>query len=75
MKLDKKIRFYKLVEIHQKLVKEGNLFVARKLLHFLKDKNCILGLGDNDYELETIFEKVGCRMCLHSRNGNYSVYL
>lgn len=71
MKLEKKIRRYKLIEVHQSLVKEGNLFAARKLLHFLKDGNIVLGLSDDDYEVESILEKAGCRFS-YGRNFNSS---
>lgn len=74
MKLEKKIRKYKLIEVHQSLVKEGKLFAARKILKFLIKGNVTLGLSDDDYEVESILEKAGCRFS-YGRNYSCTAYL
>lgn len=75
MKLEKKIRRYKLIEVHQNLVREGKLFMARKLLHFLQNGSIVLGLSDDDYEVERILEKVGCRSTYGRNFRSSTVYL
>lgn len=60
--LDKKIRRYKLMDAHRKLVREGKLLEAKELLRLLRKGSIELGLGDVDWEVERICEKLGCRI-------------
>lgn len=71
MKLVKKIAYYKLMEEHQKLIKQGQLFEARRLLHFLINKNVTLGFSDIDWCINNLCENVGLKVCINSRGIAY----
>lgn len=75
LNLKKRIKRYNLIAIHQHLVKEGKFLVAKRLLHFLQVGNIILDLSDADYELESILENTGCKMCYLSNRFMCEAYL
>lgn len=67
--LEKKIRRYKLMDAHRKLVKEGKLMEAREVLYLLRKGKISLGLGDVEWNVERLCEELGCRM-ICKRNGD-----
>jgi hypothetical protein len=46
-------------DYHQRCVRNGKYFVARKLLGFLRNSKITLGLGDIDFEVELILNACG----------------
>ncbi len=66
--LEKKIRRYKLMDAHRKLVKEGKLLEAREVLYLLRKGKISLGLGDVGWNVERLCEELGCRI-ICKRNG------
>jgi hypothetical protein len=67
--LDKKIRRYKLMDIHREFVRSGKLFEAREILWLLRKGRTTLGLSDEAYEVERVCEDLGCNM-RYGRNFN-----
>lgn len=59
---ERKIRRYKFIDVHRKLVKEGKLLEARKILYLLRDGSITLGLDDVSNAVERICEDFGCRV-------------
>lgn len=66
--LEKKIRRYKLMDVHRELVKQGKLPEARQLLKLLRNGKISLGLGDADWAVEKLCEDAGCHI---SYSGRY----
>lgn len=66
--LEKKIRRYKLMDAHRKLVKEGKLLEAREVLYLLRKGKISLGLEDVGWNVERLCEELGCRI-ICKRNG------
>lgn len=69
--LEKKIRRYKLMDAHRKLVKAGKLLEAREVLRLLRKGSIKLSLSDVDFAVECLCEELGCRVFYGSR-GYYS---
>lgn len=67
--LEKKIRRYKLMDEHRRLVREGKFREANTVLYLLRKGNVKLGLGDESYIVESLCEGLGCRI-RYSRNYN-----
>ena len=67
--LERKIRRYKLMDAHRKLVREGKLLEARDILHLLRKGRISLGLGDEAWNIERLCEELGCRI-RYIRDGN-----
>lgn len=67
--LEKKIRRYKIMDAHRKLVREGKLLEARDILYLLRKGRIALGLGDEAWNVERICEELGCRI-RYTRGGN-----
>lgn len=66
--LKKKIRRYKAMELHQEMVRKGQLGAARILLRLLRNGMVHLGLDDDSWIVETTCEDLGCYIH-YSRNG------
>lgn len=62
--LEKKIRRYKLMDAHRKLVREGKLLEAREVLRLLRKGSIKLYLGDVDWTVESLCEELGCKIFL-----------
>lgn len=69
--LEKKIRRYKIMDAHRKLVREGKLLEAREVLRLLRKGSIKLYLGDVDWTVESLCEELGCKIFYDSR-GYYS---
>ena len=67
--LEKKIRRYKLMDEHRRLVREGKLREANTILYLLRKGSVKLGLGDESYTVEILCERLGCRI-RYSRSYN-----
>lgn len=67
--LEKKIRRYKLMDAHRKLVREGKLLEGRLVLYLLREGRISLGLGDEAWNVERLCEELGCRI-RYTRGGN-----
>lgn len=64
MDLNKKIRRYKLIDIHRDLIRTGKMEEARKILLLLKNGKLDLWLMRYaGWNVKVICEKLGCRMC------------
>lgn len=66
--LEKKIRRYKLMDVHRDLVKSGKLYEAWLVLRLLREEKLKLYLGDADWNVEKLCEDLDCRFG-YSRNG------
>ena len=66
--LEKKIRRYKLMDVHRDLVRFGKLYEAWLVLRLLREEKLKLYLGDADWNVEKLCEDLGCRFG-YSRNG------
>ncbi len=64
-----------LLKIHQELVQQGRLQIARRLLHFLLKKKITLSFSDEDFELEQIFDKLELTPKINSRNWLSTYFL
>lgn len=67
--LERKIRRYKLMDAHRKLVREGKLLEGRLVLYLLREGRISLGLGDEAWNVERLCEELGCRIRC-TRGGN-----
>ncbi len=67
--LEKKLRRYRLMDIHKALVAGGKLEVARLILALLRDGKIVLWLDDVSCAAERICEDAGCEI-FYSGNGN-----
>lgn len=67
--LEKKIRRYVLMDAHRNMVREGKLREANTVLYLLRKGRVKLGLGDESFAVESLCEKLGCRIH-YSRNYN-----
>jgi hypothetical protein len=65
--LEQKIRRYKLMDIHREMIKKGKFLSAKIILKLLRTGYIKLGLSDEEWEIESICEKIGCRI-RYSRN-------
>ena len=54
--LERKIRRYKLMDAHRKLVREGKLLEGRLVLYLLREGRISLGLGDEAWNVERLCE-------------------
>lgn len=70
--LEKKIRRYKLMDIHRELVRKGECEVAKLLLKLLIYGRVTLWLDDTSWSVERICEETGCNIW-YSSNGNKAV--
>lgn len=68
MSLEKKIRRYKLMDIHRELIRTGKFQEARLILKLLRKGSIKLYLSDMDFSVECICEDLGCRIN-YGRNG------
>lgn len=68
MDLEKKIRRYKLMDIHRDLIRTGKYQEAVLILKLLRRGYIKLYLGDTDFSVECICEEIGCRTN-YGRNG------
>lgn len=66
--LEKKIRKYKLMDVHRELVKQGKLLEARRVLTLLRNGKISLGLDDTDWAVERLCGDAGCHI---SYSGRY----
>lgn len=73
--LEKKIRRYKLMDIHKELVKQGRLPEARQLLKLLRNGKISLGFGDADWAVEKICEDTGCHISYSRSYNTATAYL
>lgn len=60
---------YKLMETHKKVVRKGDLLLAREILYLLRHHKNVVGLDDVGYQLEIISEECGCNI-RYGRNYN-----
>ena len=58
--MKKKLRKYKLMELHEKLVKTGRFAEAKIILRLLRTGSVTLGLSDVDRSTEKLLEDSGC---------------
>lgn len=73
--LEKKIRRYKLMDVHRDLVRSGKLYEAQLVLRLLRKGKVKLYLSDTDWSVEELCENLGC-MVICGRNGyTATVYL
>lgn len=70
--LEKRIRRYKLMDIHRTMVRNGELGAAQILLRMLRNGKVTLWLDDNSYTVETVCEEVGCHI-YYDRRGYKAV--
>ena len=73
-RIEEKIKYYKLVEEHRKLVKKGKYQEGTKILDFLREGRITLGFSDVDNNLENILEKIGFPNSISSRSWNRTFY-
>jgi hypothetical protein len=73
--LDKKIRRYKMMDIHRELIRTGKMQEARKILSLLKNGKVDLWLSDTDWNVEVICEELDCRMRYRSNGNSARAYL
>lgn len=73
--LEKKIRRYKLMDAHRELVRQGKLLEAREVLRLLRNGRVKLGLGNVDWNVESLCEELGCRIRYSSRGYSAEVRL
>lgn len=60
---------YRLMETHKKLVRRGDLLLAREILHLLRHHKNVAGLDDVGCQLEIISQECGCNI-RYGRNYN-----
>lgn len=65
--LQRKILRYKVMDVHRALVKEGKLLEARELLRLLRKGYIKLGLDDVSWNVESLCEKLECKILYNSR--------
>lgn len=65
--LQRKILRYKVMDVHRALVKEGKLLEARELLRLLRKGYIKLGLDDVSWNVESLCEKLGCKILYNNR--------
>lgn len=70
--LEKKIRRYKLMDEHRRLIRKGLYRQAQLVLRLLSDGKVTLWLDDDSYAVEVLCEGLGCRMW-YDRRGYKSV--
>lgn len=58
--MKKKLRKYRLMELHAKLVKTGRYMEAKNVLYLLRTGSVTLGLSDVDRSTEKLLEDAGC---------------
>lgn len=58
--MKKKLRKYRLMELHEKLVKTGRCMEAKNVLYLLRTGSVTLGLSDVDRSTEKLLEDSGC---------------
>ena len=73
--LENKIRRYKIMDAHRKLVREGKLLEARDILKLLRKGRIKLGLDDVSWEVERLCEELGCKIRYSSRGYTAEVRL
>ena len=59
----------KLNLIHQELCQKGHYCEARRILDLLRNKQVNLGLGDIDWNVGRILEKIGFKISQTTRYG------
>lgn len=62
MRLEKKIRRYKLMDAHRDLTRRSQYGQAWLILTLLRKGSVRLGLDDDSCAVEMICEKLGCRI-------------
>lgn len=67
--LERKIRRYLLMDAHRKMVREGKFIEANTVLYLLRKGKVSLGLGNESFAVESLCEKLGCKI-RYSRNFN-----
>lgn len=65
--LKRKIRRYKLMDMHRTMVKNGQFAAAKYLLKLLRTGSVHLGLDDDSWLVEKACEDVGCQIYYTSR--------
>lgn len=70
--LEKKIRRYKIMDLHRELTRKGQYGAARKVLTLLAEGKVTLWLDDDSYTVESACEKFGCHIW-YAGNGNKAV--
>ena len=73
--LEKKIRKYRLMDAHRKLIRQGKLLEARQLLKLLRNGTISLGLRDTDWAVEKLCEDAGCHISYSGRYYTATAYL
>lgn len=73
--LEKKIRKYRLMDAHRKLIRQGKLLEARQLLKLLRNGKISLGLRDTDWAVEKLCEDAGCHISYSGRYYTATAYL
>lgn len=69
MKLDLKLKRYKLMEVHRSCVRSGRFLVAKRILYFLRTGYTRLAFDDVSWELEQILEGCGFHISVNPRSG------
>ena len=70
--LEKKIRRYKIMDLHRELTRKGQYGAARKVLTLLAEGKVTLRLDDDSWAVESACEKIGCHIW-YASNGNRAV--
>lgn len=70
--LEQKIRRYKLMDAHRELIRKGEYREARLVLWLLRDGKVTLWLDDVSYAVESLCERMGCRIW-YDRRGYKAV--
>lgn len=73
--LQRKILRYKVMDAHRTLVKEGKFLEARELLRLLRKGHIKLWLDDVSWNVESLCEKLGCKIFYSSRGYTAEVRL
>ena len=58
--MKKKLRKYRLMELHVRLTKTGRYMEAKNILNLLRTGSVVLGLSDADRSTEKLLEGAGC---------------
>lgn len=69
MKLDLKLKRYKLFEEHRSLVRSGRLLEAKRILYFLRTGFIRLAFDDVSWGVEQVLDDCGFHIIINPRTG------
>lgn len=69
MKLDLKLKRYKLIEEHRSLVRSGRFLEAKRVLYFLRTGFIRLAFDDVSWGVEQVLDGCGFHISINPRTG------